>query len=194
MEASRNVDAQFEIFQFVELGQKDKAFRKLEQEYKELLMAKSRRLRLGFVYNDNDRLDAILKAFEDVYLKIRKGEVVSNLPQYLFAFVKNNLLNINRGWRRFYRPLRLFEPSKIDVATIDKNIEQYQGAGEDRLVSINLAFKQLDPTCQRIIRLKKIDNCSHEEIASSVPEIKNASISAKRLERCLKHFKQLAIA
>lgn len=194
METKKGVDSQVEIIRLVGAGKKELAFRILEQEYKDLLMIRSRTIKLSFVYNDADRLDAVLKAFEDVYNKISKGEVVSNLPYYLFAFVKNNLLNINKRWRRFYRPLEFFEPNKINVATIDQNIARYHGVGDDRMYSANKALEKLGVTCRRIIRLKKLDNRSHEEIVLLVPEVKSASNSAKRLERCMKSLKKLVAA
>ena len=132
----------------------------------------------GHLHNRADADETVQELFLDLWRKREQIRVTSSLRAYLYAAVRNRVLNRSARIRLEQRWLEEATAEDIDVPDASEPADEVVHAAEIR-ARVETAIAALPPGCRRVLELRWNEQLSYAEIADAL------GISAKGVENQL---------
>lgn len=121
----------------------------------------------GHLRNRADADEIVQELFLDLWRKREKIEVTSSLRAYLFAAVRNRVLNRSARIRLEQRWLEEAAAEDVEVPDATEPADEVMYAAETR-ARVEAAIAALPPGCRRVLELRWNEQLSYAEIADAL--------------------------
>ena len=139
----------------------------------------------------------------DTFLLIEEKILAGSLEKFNFSYVKRICLNLGANQyrhvlvqqNRFQGFVERFREEYFETLRSYSGIDLELYGGESQLPirykKALLAFENLGKKCQQLIKLRHVQDLSHQEIAQQLDNVKHADSSKTLLNRCMKKWQSL---
>lgn len=121
----------------------------------------------GHLHNRADADEIVQDLFLDLWRKREQIQVTSSLRAYLFAAVRNRVLNRSARIRLEQRWLEESTAENVEVPAATEPVDEAMHAAEIR-ARVKTAISALPPGCRRVLELRWNEQLSYAEIADAL--------------------------
>ncbi|MCK0135951.1 sigma-70 family RNA polymerase sigma factor [Arenibacter sp. S6351L] len=142
--------------------------------------------------SDDQAKDTFQEAFVTTWKNIKDGKLKKdnglNIEAYLFTVAKNK-------WLDYLRSSRYKKTTRVDkVIHLRPDVEEEESEpsqGQDEMMAMQRAFKQLGEKCKMVLKLFYFERKSMDEISSEL-QITSASVRNQKY-RCMEKLRLLSL-
>lgn len=146
-------------------------------------------------WDKEEALAIFADSFLVIYQKVVEGQLNDMNQSYAKEICKrlgaNNYRKAIKEKERFSEYLHHTQTSYVNDLKSLYGIEINLTTDESRSANALKAFSVLDEKCQELIKLRYIEDFSHQEIAGKLKNISGADSSKTLLNRCINKWKEL---